>query len=280
YSGFLGFDLNGPSSSSVLERIYVMPKPGTDRLVSTLADGITVTQPGPTNIVRLSRSIRTLDDGISPHTWVWGFIQSVPSARTAVISATGISTGISALRQSRPLPISSNVAFQRDTDGVILGNAVVTAESSITVVNGINQVTVTFDRDLPGNVTGAYMYATDPSWRGDGLRLERNTVQEQGYARGMSLWGLMNATLSGNYLRHTFMCGVEIVHILRDGEWLVPPVNGISLTNNVIDGAPTEIDNGNRSELAGIQVEAVGPTNFFSTSPNENITFTGNFIAN
>ena len=86
YSGFEGVDLMGPSSSSVLERIYVMPKPGTDRLVSTLADGTTLTQPGPNNTVRLSRSIRTLDDGFSPHIWVWGSVQSVTTARTAVIA--------------------------------------------------------------------------------------------------------------------------------------------------------------------------------------------------
>ena len=101
YSGMEGIDLMGPSSSSVLERVYVMPKPGTDRLISTLADGITVTQPGPNNTVRLSRSIRTLDDGFSPHVWVWGSVQSVPSASTAVISAAGIT----ALGQGRPLPV-------------------------------------------------------------------------------------------------------------------------------------------------------------------------------
>ena len=140
YSGLSGIDLMGPSSSSVLDHVYVMPKPGTDRLISTVADGITLTQPGPNNTVRLSRSIRTLDDGISPHTWIWGSVQST-SANTAVITAGGVT----ALAQSRPLPVGSHVVFQRVSDGGILGSAVVTAESSITQVSGQNQVTVTFD---------------------------------------------------------------------------------------------------------------------------------------
>ena len=218
YSGLTGIDLMGPSSSSVLERVYVMPRPGTDRLVSTLADGITVTQPGPNNTVRLSRVIRSLDDGISPHTWVWGSVQSVASARTAVITAAGVT----ALGQSRPLPVGSSVALQRASDGVILGSAVVTAESPITTVSGVNQITVMFDRDLPANVTGAYIYATDPSWRGDGLRLERNTVQ-QGSGRGMSLWGLINTTVSGNYFRRTAESAVHLSHTFGSVDWLTPP---------------------------------------------------------
>jgi hypothetical protein len=179
------------------------------------------------------------------------------------------------------LPVSSNVAFQRASDGVILGNAVVTAESSITTVNGVNQVTVTFDRDLPGNLTGAYVYATDPSWRGDGLRLERNTVQEQGFARGISLWGLMNTTLSGSYLRRTAMSAVHLSHSFGATDWLTPPLVGITLANNVIDGAPTELDNYSGLELAAIQSTALAPNfSLMFTSPNQNLTFTGNFIAN
>jgi hypothetical protein len=277
YSGMEGVDLMGPSSSSVLERVYVMPKPGTDRLVSTLADGTTLDQPGPNNTVRLCRSIRTLDDGFSPHIWVWGDVQSVTAARTAVIAGLGPT----ALAQRRPLPVASNVTFQRASDGLIFGNAVVTAESSITTVNGVNQVAVDFDRDLPSDVAGAYIYATDPSWRGDGLRLERNTVQEQGYATGISLWGLRNATVTGSYLRRTAMTGMSIINTLSNLNWLVPPVEGLTVTNNVIDGAPTELDNGAPLELAAIQATGVSaPTTFFTTSPNQNLTFTGNFIGN
>jgi hypothetical protein len=277
YSGLVGINLSGGnSSSSVLERIYVMPKPGTDRLVSTLADGITLTHPGPHDTVRLSRAIRTLDDGFSPHVWVWGSVLSLINSRTAVITAAGIT----AMAQYRPLPNLSNVAFERASDGTILATAVVSDQTPITSVSGVNQATVTFDRDLPANVVGAYLYSTDASWRGDGLRLERNTVQEQGFARGVSLWGLMNMTLSGSYLHRTAMTGVHIIHKMGTADWQVPPNVGITLKNNVIDGAPTELDAQANLEVAAVEANAFAPTSLMSTSPNQNLTFNGNFIAN
>ena len=124
------------------------------------------------------------------------------------------------------------------------------------------------------------MYATDASWRGTGLRLERNTVQEQGFGRGISLWGLMNTTVTGNYLRRTALSAVHLSHSFRSGDWLTPPLVGITLSNNVIDGAPTELDDQGNLELAAIQATAFAPNfSIMPTSPNQNLTFTGNFIA-
>ena len=72
-SGINGLSV-GESAHTLVERVYVMPRPGTDRLISSNADGITLSQPGDGNTVRLSRSVRTLDDGFSPHTLIYGTV--------------------------------------------------------------------------------------------------------------------------------------------------------------------------------------------------------------
>jgi hypothetical protein len=68
------------SPSNVLERVYSIPKPGTDRLVSTAG---MAHQPfvGPNNVIRLSRSIRTMDDGFAYGGRFTGRVQSPGAAR-------------------------------------------------------------------------------------------------------------------------------------------------------------------------------------------------------
>jgi uncharacterized protein (TIGR03437 family) len=274
YSGLVGFYLWG--QSSLLEHVEVIPKPGTDRLVSTIADGITVEQPGPGNTLRLYRSIRTLDDGISPHAWVFGSAQSARSSRTLQVQGDPLT----ALGSNRPLPNGSNVVFQRPSDGAILGGAVVMSQTPVPSIGGLPEVVLNFDRDLPNNVTGSYIYSTDASWRGGNLLLERNTVQQQGYARGISLWGVMNTTLLGNYVHRAAMAGVNIQHQLSIGDWLVPPVVNMTVINNVIDGTNTVLDGSSLLELAGIEALAQQSDGSpMTASPHQNITLTGNFIA-
>ncbi len=276
YSGLVGFNLQGPSSSSLVERVYVMPKPGTDRLISTIADGITMTQPGPDNTVRLCRAIRTLDDAISPHTWVFASVQSSPGTRALQVQGSYAT----ALAQFRPLPNGSNVVFERPSDGALLGNATVTSQSPTVSVGGIPQTTLNFDRDLPSNLIASYIYSTDANWRAGGLRLERNTVQEQGFARGMSLWGLMNTTVTGNYIRRPAMTGIHIVHSMNTGDWQVPPVANLTVQNNVIDGSPTVLDGYSNLELAAVESLAYQSNGSpMAGGLHQNLTVAGNFIA-
>lgn len=261
----------------MVERVEVIPRPGTDRLISSIADGIGITQPGPNNIVRLCRAIRTLDDGFDPHAWVFGSVQSAPSSRSLQVQGDPLT----AFGQNYPLPNSSNVVFQRPSDGAILSSAVVVSQTPAAPVGGLSEVVLNFDRDLPINLTGSYVYSTDANWRGGNLLLERNTVQQQGYARGISLWGLMNTNLIGNYIYRSAMAGVDIQHQLYTGDWLVPPAVNVTLTNNVIDGANTVLDAaGTILELAGIEALAQqGNYSPMTGSPHQNITLTGNFVA-
>src|SRR5205807_473844 len=97
-------------------------------------------------------------------------------------------------------------------------------------------VAVDFDRDLPTGLSGAAIYTTDPAQRGTGTLLDRNTVQSQVFARGISLWGLMNSTVQGSYIRHSSMSGIDGTHQLFLADWMSPPLADLTLANNVIDG--------------------------------------------
>ena len=73
------------TTSSVLERVYLMPKPGTDRLISATS-AIFVGVGGLGSQIRLSRGIRTTDDAFWFYGRVVGSVQSQPSSASLVVS--------------------------------------------------------------------------------------------------------------------------------------------------------------------------------------------------
>ena len=264
-------------ASSLLERIEVIPRPGTDRLISTDADGFQPQQMGMNNTIRLCRSIRTGDDGFSPVTWVYGSVQSVTGARSVQVQGDAAT----ALNGGFPLPIGSTVAFERATDGAIAATAVLVSQATAAAIGGLPQMTLTFDQDLPAGLSGTWVYATDASWRGGNLLMERNAVEQQTSFRGFSIWGLMNATLYGNYVRGSSAAGIDIVHQLRVGDWIVPPVVNLTLLNNVIDGTNTSGGENDPITLAGIESLATTPTGGpMPVGLHQNISINSNFIAN
>ncbi len=276
YSGGSGVRLVR-CSSSLLERVAVMPRPGTDRLMSTVADGIQPQQLGTDNTIRLCRTIRTGDDGISPVTFAFGSVQSISGARSVQVQGDAAT----ALNSNFPLPNGSNVAFERATDGVVVASAVLVSQATAATVGGLPQTVLTFDRDLPATVAGTWVYSTDASWRGGNTLLERNTVQQQTSFRGFSIWGLMDSKIAGNYIHRSSSAGIDIVHQLRVGDWIVPPTVNLVVTNNVIDGTNTSGGQNDPITLAGIEILATTPTTTpMSASPHQNISLTSNFIAN
>jgi uncharacterized protein (TIGR03437 family) len=275
YSGIVGFILDG--QSSLAERVYVMPRPGTDRLVSTIADGLWLTQGGPNNTFRLGRAIRTLDDGISLHVEVYATVQAATGPRTLQLRGD-VAT---ALNQNRPILNGSTVQFQRPSDGAILGDATVVSQSPGARVNGLPQLSVNFDRDLPANLGGAYIYPTDHNQRDGNTLLERNCVQEQGYARGMNIMGLVDSSIKGNYIHRSAMTGMHIRQDLNLAAEPGPPNLNLTISANVVDAANTVLDtDGSHYEEAGIEVQ--NELSSFAISPysqNQNLNITENFIA-
>src|SRR5207245_1931976 len=123
--------------------VYSIPKPGTDRLVSTFGIGVASSFSGPNNRARLSRAIRTMDDSFTFWGQIVGTIQSQSGSRTLTVAGVG---GPTALSEGDSIPNGTPVIFQR-LDGVILGSANIVSQTSPTA-SIPHQVTYVFDRDV------------------------------------------------------------------------------------------------------------------------------------
>ena len=282
--------------SDLFERFYVMPRPGTDRLRSSGNDGIHVGQTGPNSVIRLCRVIRNGDDGYSPISSKFGFMTKQLDQRTFAVQGTpgayedGVESYYLLNPTGTPLPNGSTVQFERLSDGMILGNAVIVSQTAPQPVTGkrpngasgpTNQVNLTFDRDLSSDYVGATVYSIDPNRRGGNLLLERNTVQQQVSGSGFNLYGLVNTTVRGNYVSRSAWSGVWIDSNTYDPYGDMPPSSGVTVTNNVID-RPNNwltmiIDD---AQFGGIQaLEWLPSTRPMQVSPMQNVTISNNFIA-
>jgi hypothetical protein len=262
--------------NTVWERVYSVPKPGTDRLISTFGFGFQAR--GPNNQVRLSRAIRTLDGGFALYVWATGEVESRPSARSVIVAgATG------SLGQGQTIANLSSVVFQRRSDGVILASAVMVSQTGTLGVYNPDHLTYTFDRDLPTNLAGAVMYTTDNSQRGGNSLIERNNIQEKPCCYGMDIWGWAGSTVRGNYIRRVGYAGIGGIHNLWPGTWTTPPLVDMTIRNNVIDGTNIAPDFW-LNEMGGIQMEATrqlsnGDFDPMAISAHQNINIIDNFIA-
>jgi hypothetical protein len=274
YSGGFAFMLSH-TSNSLAKRVYTMPKPGTDRLISVVADGPTVEQPGPGNTFLLSRSIGTMDDGFSPHALIWGTVTSVVNSTTLQV------------RLMFPYFTFANspVVFWRPDDSAPLLAAAIVSQGA--AANGV--VTIGFDRDVSGIPIGALMAPANASDRGSGTVIDRSAVMYQGFANGITLYGLTNSTVRRSYIRHSSYSAITIQHWTQPNiVWMTPPPSNVAIHNNVIDGAITTVgDNiGIFQRGAAVQNVAIGPgpqfgtgAQFLTTAPVQNITIRDNFIA-
>jgi hypothetical protein len=270
-----GFDMQA-SQNSLLDRIYVEPRPGTDRLISTMADGISLFMSGLNNTVQHCRVIRNLDDGTSIPQWVFALIVAAPTTQSLTAAAEG---GVSLANGSVSLvPAGSAMAFE-GPDGALLGTGTIATEGEVSPVNGIYEMPLTFTSGLPSGLVGAYLYPSAPALRGGGLRIAQNEYLEQGAANAISIWGPENATVAGNYIRRAHWSGISILHFL-DGAWIVSPTVDSTFTANVIDSTNLVYDGGG-NEFGGIQSSGwIGPNNLpMVNSPNQNLTVSNNFIA-
>jgi hypothetical protein len=259
--------------SITMERVYAIPKPGTDRLVSVTSAAF-IGVAGPNNQIRLSRGIRTMDDAF----WFFGrsigTVHAQLTARSLVIEAD---TAWTFLGDGDTVPNGSPVTFQRLSDGVILGSAIIQSQTSAS--GAPPQVTFTFDRDVPANVAGAIMYTTDPNQNGSNTVFERNTAQNQSSnGSGVLVTGLANTTVRSNYFQRRAYSAIYGVQSMASGNPPNAPVVNLSVVHNVIDGTKMTTD-WLWFELGAIQMTTLTSSlDLMTTSPHSNINVTNNFI--
>jgi uncharacterized protein (TIGR03437 family) len=263
------------ASSSVFERIYVRPRPGTDRLASTFTGLQMSGLKG--NQIRLNRMIRVMDNGMEYGAHVIGNVKTQTDSRTFVLEGpvtSLLASGLSA-------PNGSAVAFQRPSDGSIVNPAVIASQVA-PPYTGQNpyQVAYTFDRDLPASIVGTLMFGTDPDFRAAGSVVERNASEEEtGCCNAFFVVGLGDGTFRGNYAQRPSMSGLETDNPLHLGTLVSPPATNFSISNNVIDNANWVRTGYPLIQLGSIEVYAENAPALVTASPHQNISVTGNFVA-
>jgi hypothetical protein len=275
YSAGAAIDLTH-SNNTVWERVYSIPKPGTDRLISSFGFGFQAN--GPNNQVRLSRAIRTLDGGFALYTWATGTVESQQSPTTLTVSGS-----CCALGQGVTISNGSPVVFQRRSDGAILASAILISQSGSIDAYNPDHLSYTFDHALPSNLVGAVMYTTDNNQRGGNSLVERNTVQEKSCCFGMDIWGWAGSTVRGNYIHRVGFAGIGGIQSLVTTSWTTPPLVDMTFSHNVIDGAKMTPDWW-LQEMGGIQMTGIGPDvngnpDQMSVVAHQNITIADNVIA-
>jgi hypothetical protein len=275
YSGQISF-LAGFSDSSVFERIYSIPRPATERLAGSFI-GLVLTGMHSGNEVRLNRIIRQMDSGLEYNGLYIGTVKSQINSRTFVLEGSLSSL----LSYGDSVPNGSPVAFQRISDGSMVASAV-TASPVAPPYPGqpAYQVTFTFDRDLPASVVGTLVYSTDPYLRGGNSVIERNELTEAtDCCAGMAVDGTLNTTFAGNYMERVAMAAFGAGNAVQPGNINTPPSTNFIVRNNAVDIANWIRTGYPLIQLGSLLFNATNSPKLLTTSPHQNISITGNFIA-
>jgi len=261
------------SPNTVAEQVQVIPRPGTDRLMSTNADGISAVQLGQNLTIRRCRIRRTGDDGISPNSQQLAVVTGQTGTRTVKVNRSAFSN----------FPDGLPVQFIDNKTGFPAATALIVSQdppySTATPVFG-GAATIALDHDIPTLALNDPMVYADPAFRGAGLRVENNLVEDVLQARGMSLWGLLGGTIQGNVIRNPGWSGIAVIEQDSTQTWMTGPVANMTIQRNAIEQFSTAFGTAVASALGGIDIEA-DDLNFApdAGSPLQTITVQNNFVS-
>ena len=274
-SGFIGVDTN-LGSAITIDHVQVIPRPGTDRLISTNADGIHLSRTGAGNAVTNNTVRRGCDDAIA-----------IDGQWYAIVNTASNGAAVQVSRNSNsPLPIGMSFDFIDDTTGLVAGTASVVSESPApaqqTGAPG-ELVTLTLDHAIVLQPNFG-VTPDDPKQRGAGTVISGNLVQQETFARGLYPAGVANVTITDNLTQATNAGGI----LLEQNEALAynyktGPSSGIVIRNNIVDSAlgygEPSLDL--QSAAAAINVVSYNQKfDWISSTPLANISVTGNYVTN
>lgn len=256
-----------------LDRVRVLPRPGTDRLISTNADGLnfTLTQAG--SLIRDCEVRRTLDDGIAVNSTFLAEVQESPSPSRLVVrrkATTRFENGLE-------VAIVNTATAEEIAGGRILSQD--PAYDAPLVSAGT--VRLEFDRALPPVSQDFGMVLATAEQRGSGTLVENNLVEDVLFARGIYLAGAVGMTVRGNTVRRTASAGIVAWQAMQIGAFATPPVRDLAIVGNTVIqpmGFATPAT-GSLAAFGGISVvsAAVGGR-FVTNRVNRQVTIAGNRI--
>ena len=266
----------GRTNGATADRVQVVPKPGTTRLISSNADGIHTSFANGANTFTNNIVRRTCDDAMQiAAPWV---------ATVTQVSGTNVTVS---RNLTSPFPAGDPVAFINPTTAAVIGTATITSETPAfaqqTLTAG-ETVTLKLDQAVVGLAANFGVVDTDPEKRGAGSVIAYNTIQEGVFSRGVWLIGVQNVSVHDNYIQRTSSDGIFIQQLdatndNTDGG----PSSGITIQNNLLDSSLGygNVSHGVAFTAASIYSASQNSQNSqVSTSPNSNITVTGNRITN
>ncbi|MDP8978954.1 MAG: hypothetical protein M3O35_00025 [Acidobacteriota bacterium] len=266
FSGGVGVQMQA-SPDSTLQQVQVIPRPGTDRLVSTNADGISAFQLGRNLSIRRSRVRRTGDDGMSPNSQQLAIVTGQPDSRHVSVNRSAFLT----------FPDGLAVQFIDNHTGIPLFTGAIRSQDP---ASG-SATTLAFDQDLPPLAPNLPMVYADPMFRGSGLLIENNVVEEVLHARGISLWGIEGATVQHNVIRNVPWSAIDPIQRLSVKDWMTGPIANLTLQGNVIEQYAAAFGAGIVNALAGIEIESndLNLALIPASSPFQNVTVANNFVS-
>lgn len=270
-SGAIGVHLDTVSNATV-DHVRVMPRPGTDRLIGTNADGIHLSYALANNTVTNCYVSRSIDDAIAINSPFLAFMSQQTGARQ-----------IRLLRNFNSIfPNGLAVSFVSTlTAGMLPGGHILSQDPPYTDPPNQNSTNITLDQDLPPLQKGFGMIYADPQNRGAGSAIQDNLIEDIFSARGIYLGGVSGVTVQRNIIRRTN--GGAIVAHQDVASYPVGPNRDLQIVNNTVEHAigPAAVGTGVVAAIASIFVLSTDLNfNFISGAPNTNITIANNYIVN
>jgi uncharacterized protein (TIGR03437 family) len=264
----------GRTNGATADRVQIIPKPGTTRLISTNADGIHTSFAVGANVFTNNIVRRTCDDALAI---------SAPWIAT-VNSVSGTSVTV-ARNFGSPFTPGSPVSFIDPNTDAVVGTATIVSETP-----GFDQqkltdgetVTLTLDRAVGGLAADFGMTDAAAARKGSGSVIAFNTVQDGVFARGVWLAGVQDVSVHDNYIQRTSSNGIFIQQ-LSGNNTDAGPSSAIAIRNNLVDSA---INYGNVSHGVTFAAAAIysvsqnGSNAQVKTAPHSNISVARNRVTN
>src|SRR5260370_39784007 len=99
-------------------------------------------------------------------------------------------------------------------------------------------------RDSPPLAQNDPMVYADAAFRGSGLLIENNLVEEVLQARGMSIWGIVGGAIQNNVTRNLPWGGINPIQHLSIRDWRTGPVSNLTSHGKVIERIDTALGSG------------------------------------
>ena len=261
---------------NIIDKVSIVPRTGTDRLISSNGDGIHLARARENNIVQNCMVKGTCDDGIAVNNSVLAILNSQSGNRNVTVNRYQKGYFYNGQNVTFMDPVTCNNVFT-----AVISTQNPPVEQQLIQAN--EQIVLTLDRDVPVLPAAAEMFSDVPSERGSGTTIINNSIEKINLGRGIYIAGIMNAKVIGNNIKYTNMSGININEEIMPVDWKFPSNDNITIEKNTLDnsfmwGAP---EGGFVNTGASLLVNSYNINGSWATGmPNTDIFVNNNIVKN